>query len=78
MNLINAPENYDKISSLETRLRVSGKGLVQGVDYDRIDATYPSDTQEVFTYKLLAVNVQVVTVDYADATKENIVSVVYS
>jgi hypothetical protein len=78
MNLINAPENFEKISSTETRVRIIGRDLVQGKDYDRIDATYPTNTQEVFTYSLAATTVQVVTVNYDTPSKANISSVVYS
>lgn len=44
--------------------------------YDTINATYPTTTEEIYTYKYLGSTVAVVTVDYVDATKERLVSIV--
>ena len=46
--------------------------------HDEIQATYPTTSSEVYTYKLSGVSVAVVTVTYADATKEVLTSVVRS
>ena len=46
--------------------------------HDEIQATYPTTSREVYTYKLSGVSVAVVTVTYADATKEVLTSVVRS
>ena len=46
--------------------------------HDEIQATYPTTSSEVYTYKLSGVSVAVVTVTYADATKEALTSVVRS
>jgi hypothetical protein len=44
--------------------------------FDSIFATYPSATQELYTYKFNTVTVAIVTVDYTDASKNTLVSVV--
>ena len=44
--------------------------------FDRIDATYPSTTQEVYVYSLLGSTVATMTVDYTDITKRYISTVV--
>ena len=54
------------------------QALVAGTDYDTIDITYPALEQEVYTYSLSSVSVRVVTVDYVDSNKEDILKVVYS
>lgn len=46
--------------------------------HDEIQATYPTTSSEVYTYKLSGSSVAVVTVSYADATKEALTSVVRS
>ncbi len=72
MDLINASENFEKVSSEVTRLRVSGKELVIGKDYDVIDVTYPSGTVEEFSYKLDSVEILKLRITYIDSTKEDI------
>lgn len=59
-------------------LKVDSGSLINGVDYDTIDTTYPSATQEVYVFKLSAVVVQTVTVDYTDSVKNNLLKVTYS
>ena len=54
------------------------QALVAGTDYDTIDITYPTTTKEVYTYTLSTASIRVVTVDYVDSTKDNILKVVYS
>lgn len=46
--------------------------------HDEIQATYPTSSSEVYTYKLSGASVAVVTVTYTDATKEVLTSVVRS
>ena len=46
-----------------------------GVTWDLIEATYPTPTQEVYTYKLLTNVVQTITVNYTDSNKKFISSV---
>jgi len=46
--------------------------------HDEIQATYPTTSSEVYTYKLSGASVAVVTVTYTDATKEVLTSVVRS
>lgn len=50
--------------------------LLAGVTFDRIDASYPSASVEVYEYSLSAVLQATITVTYQDATKELITSVV--
>lgn len=49
--------------------------LVLGSDYDRIDATYPTTTTEVYTYTLASVTVLAIRVTYQTASKKNLLSV---
>ena len=44
--------------------------------FDRISASYPSSTQEIYVYTLNSVTVATITVDYSDSAKINITSVV--
>jgi hypothetical protein len=57
---------------------VSVSGGLVPEQHDEIQATYPTTSSEVYTYKLSGVSVAVVTVTYADATKEALTSVVRS
>jgi len=45
---------------------------------DSIYATYPTTSSEVYTYKLAGATVGVVTVEYTDATKAVLTSVIYT
>ena len=47
-------------------------------EYDTIEATYPTGTTEVFTYKKATATVGVITVAYSDSTKEVLISVTKS
>lgn len=46
------------------------------VEFDSIYPSYPSSTQEVYVYKKSAATVATVTIDYVDATKDQIISIV--
>jgi hypothetical protein len=59
------------------RVVAVGNAIVK-VPFNEIQATYPSTTTEVFTYKNGEVTVATVTVTYTDATKEVLTSVVVS
>ena len=73
----------------EVKITVTPDGNVQHVnvdniaglslpEFDYIEATYPLTTQEVYTYKLGGSGgstVAVVTVNYTDATKANLLNV---
>lgn len=74
LGLYESNENNPKVD--KDRLRVTTKDLVLGVDYDRIDVTYPSSSQEVYTYKLSASTVRTVEVNYLTAAKKDITSVI--
>lgn len=43
--------------------------------WDHLDAAYPDDVTEIYTYKLAAATVMVVTVVYTDAMKRRVLSV---
>jgi len=45
-------------------------------DYDRIDATYPSDVVEIYTYKLEGVSIGTIEVTYTEKKKKLVLSVV--
>jgi hypothetical protein len=61
------------------RVKVTGLGsLLEGVKYDFIAATYPSTTQEVYTYKTGGsggTTVAVITVNYTTSTKDVLLDV---
>lgn len=46
-----------------------------GVDWDRIETTYPTSNQDLFTYKLNSVVVQTILVTYDNTAKKNIILV---
>lgn len=50
-------------------------GLSVG-EYDEVQATYPSSTTEVFTFKYDTSTIAVVTLTYSDASKRDLTSVV--
>lgn len=49
-------------------------GLLQGLVYDEIIATYPTSTTENYNYKLSGVSVANILITYTDATKANLSS----
>lgn len=55
---------------------VGGSVSLFTLPYDRIDATYPTSTTEVYVSKLASVTQQTVTVTYTDSSKNFITSVV--
>lgn len=78
-NAINDRE-YQKFVDVgpgETAVRVSLASLVPSA-YDRIDATYPSSTEEVYTFSLGGVPQGAVTVTYTNTSKKVLLSVVKS
>lgn len=46
--------------------------------FNNIQATYPSGTQEVYTYQLGTSPVGTITTNYTDTTKNNISSILYA
>lgn len=78
MNLINQPELYESTvlpEDQKERLRVSGKDLALGVDYDKIDASYPTTASERYDYKKSSVIIRTVLVTYQSASKKDLLSV---
>jgi hypothetical protein len=57
--------NYDGVSPLPVD--------TSGVDWDEIVTTFPSEIEELYTYRKSAVTIQVVLVQYETASKKNIV-----
>ena len=79
MDLINQPQIYESAAKnipeeKRDRLRVSGKEFVIGTDYDRIDVTYPSPTQELYTYSLSASTILTIEVNYTSSSKKDILN----
>jgi hypothetical protein len=58
-------------------IEVVSTGFTAGTDYDTIDVTYPTSTQEVYTFNLLASVVRVITVDYTTSSKKVLLKVTY-
>lgn len=71
-------DKYGNPYTVDNPIPVKSDVLTPGVDYDEIDVTYPTTTQEIFTYTLSAVSVRTVTIDYTDACKEDILKVTYN
>ena len=60
------------IEDLEA-IRVGGTGsILAGITYKRIEATFPSTTQDVYTYKLDGNTVATLTVNYTNASRNQI------
>lgn len=79
-DLINQPGIYKSSEGVVPperldRLRVSGKSIALGIDYDVIDITYPTSTTEIFTYSLATVEVRVIKITYASAAKKDLTKV---
>ena len=69
------PELFESSNLPETqkdRYRVSGKDFAIGVDWDVVDATYPTPTTEVYTFKLNAAVVRTVQLTYVGAAKKDL------
>jgi len=80
MDLINTTGLYESVAKnlpeeKRDRLRVAGKDLSIGVDYDRIDATYPTTSSEQYVYSKNAINVLTIKVTYITAAKKDLLSV---
>lgn len=64
----------------EVAVRVCGDvniagDLIFGIDYNKIDVTYPNDTTEIITYTLNTATIRTLEVIYTDSTKCNLESV---
>lgn len=80
MDLINSKGLYKSAAKNlpeeeRDRLRIDGKDFAIGVDYDRIDVTYPTNTTEQFQYSLSGQTVRTVLVTYLNSVKRDITSV---
>lgn len=70
-------QSFEEIGPSEWARRVTLTGtFLQGVSFDEMQATYPSSTVEVYTYKKAAATVATLTVTYVAADKEQVLSVV--
>lgn len=68
--------NEGQISDKELdRLRVDDKKFTLGIDYDRIDITYPNNVSERFEFSLNSEVVRTVLVTYLSAVKRDISTV---
>lgn len=80
MDLINSTGLYESSAKnlpekSRDRLRISGKELVIGQDYDRIDATYPTSLTERYEYSKDSSTVFIILITYLSAAKKDISSV---
>ena len=75
---------YGENGSVWTPIAVTATGKIKtvgqmvNVDYDSVYFTYPTDTTDVMTFKLLGATVAVVTITYTDNTKATMLSSVLS
>lgn len=51
-------------------------GLLEGVSYDEIQATYPTPSTELYTYKLASATVAQIQVSYTNSSKHTLASVI--
>ena len=65
----------ETIGSGSYSLRTTLAGGLAPAQYDTIEATYPTASTEVYTYKLATVTQATITVTYTDATKLVLTSV---
>lgn len=74
-------KSIEEINSQQTRLRVTGsfsalpEGILYGVQYDYVKATYPSTIKEVYTFRnggSLGLIVAVIEITYTTASKADI------
>lgn len=69
-------QSYDETTK---SLKVSSiSGVLVSEQFDFIGVTYPSSTQEVYTYRLGGISgtiVATVTINYTNASKENLLNV---
>jgi len=76
----NEARKFGAAPSGRTGIRIFSDGPIQttsdDVVYDRIDATYPDNVTEVYTYSLAATDVLITTVVYTDSTKVELLSMV--
>ncbi len=75
MSLIDEPRAWENKEDGQY-LKVLAGDLVLGRDYDRIDATYPTSSTEVFTYSLDGSTVLALEITYTTSSKRDILSVV--
>ena len=68
------------VSDTSQEVVVAGEVVVTTIygDFDEIAVTYPTDSTEVYTYKLATVSVGITTVTYTDSTKKDLSGVVYN
>lgn len=67
-----------------TRTDQSAVEVVNSGDYtpfgkfDEIFVTYPNNTTEIYTYRLLSTDIGTITITYTNNSKNNLLSVVYN
>jgi len=70
----NKPEGKTSVATIienETPINVSNAG----VDWDKIETTFPAVNQEIYTYKKDNDIVQIVTITYEDSKKHTIIDI---
>lgn len=74
---MSAPERFLSKTFIESlnALRVSPIGsLLSGVDFDKVSATYPTTSTEVYSYSLNGVSQAQILVTYTNSSKQTFVS----
>ena len=71
-----AAQDSEDGSKYDMRTFLANSELVSGIDYDEIAITYPTDTTEIYTYKLSAVSIRTVTLTYLASDKSQLSSAV--
>ena len=70
----NKPEGQTSVATVienDTPINVS----TAGIDWNKIETTFPAQNQEIYTYKKDGNIVQTVTITYEDGTKKTIIDV---
>lgn len=68
--------NQENLTAIRTVSEIKGGTLLTGIEYDTIEATYPTATLESYAYKLGSDLKATILITYSDSTKETLLSVV--
>jgi len=70
----NFPDNVD-VTVQNFPAAIPSGSILDGIEWDNVAVTYPTTTQEVYTFSESAVTVATITVDFVDATKDQVSNV---
>lgn len=71
-------EVLNRSSFAKTFQQKLSRRVINDIDYDRIDLTYPSPNVEVHTYTLNGNTVKTITLTYLTNAKKDLLNVVYT